>query len=305
MNLQEITHKKFRWLNITEPDQEMVNFLKDNFHFHPLDLEDVLSKTQYPKVDGYQEYLFIILQFPEFETGRRIYRRVELDVFLGKDFLITINSGRLKGLQNFFETCTLDELAREKFMGQNGPFLLYEIIDALLTHVFPVLNQKNELVFRLEEEIFETPETKDMIQEIMVLKRDIINIRRILAPQRSVIVELQQKHPFFIPQEFAIYFDDLLDKKDKIINQLDTIQAYVRVLEQANEALMTRSTNKIIKILTMFSVLMLPLTLITSYYGMNLSLPFQNDPNAINYIHAAMIAVAAAMILVTVKKRWL
>ena len=305
MKFEELKHNGKRWINITEPDGEMVSFLKDNFHFHPLNLDDIVSKVGYPKVDAYQDYLFIILQFPIYESDRRIYRRDELDIFLGHDYLITINSGALTALQNFFETCKLDELAREKFMGRGVPLLLYEIMDSMHDYVFPIINQKNDLIFALEEEIYETPELKDMIQEIMILKRNIINIRRILAPQRPVILELQNKHPAFIPQELNIYFDDVLDKKDKIVNQLDTALDYVEVLEQTNEALINRSTNKVIKVLAIFSVIPLPLQMIINYYGMNVSLPYQNQPHILLYINIALIATGAIMVGILIKKRWL
>ena len=305
MKFEELKHNGYRWINITEPDAEMVNYLKDNFHFHPLNLEDIVSKVGYPKVDAYQDYLFAILQFPVYEKDRRIYKREELDIFFGRDYLITINSGSLQALQNFFETCRLDELAREKFMSRGIPMLLYEIMDSMHDYVFPIINQKNDMIFALEEEIYETPELKDMIQEIMILKRNIINIRRILSPQRSVLVELQNKHPAFIPPEMVIYFDDVLDKKDKIINQLDTAFDYVEVLEQANETLINRSTNKVIKVLAIFSVIPLPLQLIINYYGMNVALPFQTAPHILLYINTALVVTGAVMVGILIKKRWL
>ena len=305
MKISEINYNKQRWINIIEPDQQMVNYLGKNFHFHALDLEDVLSRTQYPKIDAYQDYLFIILQFPLYESGKRIYKRSELDIFFGQDFLITINNGELNPLQNFFETCRADESAREKFTGRGGAMLLYELLDSLLDYVFPIVNQKNEFIFQLEEEIFETPETKDMIQEIMILKRDIINIRRILLPQRSVLIDLQTKHKRFVPEELNIYFDDIIDKKDKLINQLDTALAYVDVLEDANEALITRSSNKILKVLAIFSVIPLPLNMVLNYYGMNVNLPYQNSLHILAYINIALLVMTVVMITVLIKKKWL
>ena len=305
MKFEELKHNGYRWINITEPDAEMVNYLKDNFHFHPLNHEDIVSKVGNPKVDAYQDYLFAILQFPVYEKDRRIYKREELDIFFGRDYLITINSGSLQALQNFFETCRLDELAREKFMSRGIPMLLYEIMDSMHDYVFPIINQKNDMIFALEEEIYETPELKDMIQEIMILKRNIINIRRILSPQRAVLVELQNKHPAFIPPEMVIYFDDVLDKKDKIINQLDTAFDYVEVLEQANETLINRSTNKVVKVLAIFSVIPLPLQLIINYYGMNVALPFQTAPHILLYINTALVVTGAVMVGILIKKRWL
>ena len=305
MKISEINYNDLRWINITGPDQEMVDYLRENFHFHVLDLEDVVSKVQYPKIDAYQEYLFIILQFPLYESHKRIYKRTELDIFFGKDYIITINSGELNPLQNFFETCRADDSAREKFIGRGGAMLLYEILDSLLDYVFPIINQKNDLIFQLEEEIFETPETKDMIQEIMILKRNIINVRRILLPQRSVFADLQTKYKRFVPEELNIYFDDIIDKKDKIINQLDTALAYIDVLEDANEALISRSSNKVLKVLAIFSVIPLPLTILLNYYGMNVNLPFQNNPHILAYINLGLVIMTFTMIAILVKKKWL
>ena len=305
MKISEINYNDLRWINITGPDQEMVDYLRENFHFHVLDMEDVVSKVQYPKIDAYQEYLFIILQFPLYESHKRIYKRTELDIFFGKDYIITINSGELNPLQNFFETCRADDSAREKFIGRGGAMLLYEILDSLLDYVFPIINQKNDLIFQLEEEIFETPETKDMIQEIMILKRNIINVRRILLPQRSVFADLQTKYKRFVPEELNIYFDDIIDKKDKIINQLDTALAYIDVLEDANEALISRSSNKVLKVLAIFSVIPLPLTILLNYYGMNVNLPFQNNPHILAYINLGLVIMTFTMIAILVKKKWL
>ncbi|OGE84278.1 MAG: hypothetical protein A2846_03035 [Candidatus Doudnabacteria bacterium RIFCSPHIGHO2_01_FULL_49_9] len=305
MKLQEIAHEGFRWINITEPDQEMVQHLSDNFKYHPLDLEDVLSKISYPKIDAYQDYLFIILQFPVYEASRRIYKRCELNIFFGQDYLITINRGELSALQNFFDTCRVDELARQKFMRHGVGMLLWEILDSHMDYVFPIINQKNDLIFQLEEEIFEKPELKDMIQEIMILKRNIINLRRILSPQRQVFVDLGGKHPKFITEDLRAYFDDLVDKQDKILSQLDTAQSYVDVLDEANESLITRNTNKVIKTLTIFSIIMMILTAITSYFGMNVGLPFQKEPHVLAYINTMLIAAAGIMLGFFIKRRWL
>ena len=190
-------------------------------------------------------------------------------------------------------------------MGRGPGHLLYEIVDSLMDYVFTIINEKNETIFELEEEIFETSEYNDMIEEIMVLKRNLINIRRILVPQRSVLVDLGNKYKALIGDELRIYFDDLVDKKDKIINQLDTARAYVDVLEQANEALLTRSTNKVIKTLTVFSVIVLPANLLINYYGMNVVTPAQNSPHILFYLNTIFLASFVILFWFFAKKRWL
>jgi magnesium transporter len=234
MQLQELTNNGHRWINITDPDQEMAGYLESHFKFHALDIEDVLSKTTYPKIDVYPNYLFIILQFPVYEPDRHIFKQ---------DYLITINDGHMGALQAFFQKCQTDKHAFQKIMKKGIPMLLWEVLDAHMDYMFPLVNQKNDLIYELEEEIYEKPKLTDMIKEIMTLKRDMINIRRILAPLRSVFLDLGSKHPKFVPEEERAYFDDLVDKQDKILNQLETAQAYVDVLEDANESLISRNTN--------------------------------------------------------------
>lgn len=305
MKREEITHNKLRWINIVTPNQKSLEQLQSEFDFHALDLEDVLSKYQFPKIDAYPDYLFIILQFPVYREKRQMYLRTELDIFFGKNYLITINSGKQNHLQSIFKSVRQNAKTREKFMGRGVALLLYEVVDALFTDLFPVINEKYETIFELEKEIFDTSHHKDMIQEIMILKRNIINIRRILSPQRQVLVNLESKYKKFIPEELGIYYDDVVDKIDKIVNQLDTAGAYADVLEDANENIISRSTNRVIKILTIFSVILLPLTLVTSYYGMNVPLPLQDDAKALFYINAILIALVIVMLWFFARKRWL
>ncbi len=305
MKLQEITYGGYRWINITEPDQDMIQYLSENFKYHPLDLEDVLSKISYPKIDAYQNYLFIILQFPVYEATRRIYKRSELNIFFGHDYLITINNGKLTALQNFFDTCRVDELTRQKFLQHGIGMLLWEVLDSHMDYVFPIINQKNELIFELEEEIYEKPELKDMIQEIMILKRNLINLRRILFPERQIFIDLGSKHPKFITEEIRAYYEDLVDKQDKILSQLDTAKAYVEVLEQANESLISRSINKVIKTLTVFSVIVLPMNLLMNYYAMNIEVPLQHSPHILAILNATFLASTVIMLIIFRKRDWL
>lgn len=282
----------------------MVRYLEENFKFHHLDLEDVLSKTTFPKIDAYDKYIFIIMQFPVYEEARQIYKRSELEIFLGKDYLITINDGGLKTLQDFFQKCKNDETARKQFMKNGMPMLMWEMLDSHMDYLFPIISQKNDLIFDLEEEIYVKPDLKDMVKEVMTLKRDLINIRRILVPQRQVFMDLGSKYPKFLPEDKKVYFDDLVDKQDKIINQLETAQAYVEVLENANESLISRNTNNIVKTLTIFTVITQLPPIIFDYYGMNIALPFAQTPHALTLVNALTLLSVASVIVFFRWKRW-
>ncbi len=304
MKLQELKFKDIKWINITQPDQEMVDYLESNFRFHPLDLEDVLSKTTYPKIDVYSKYLFIILQFPVYEKARHIFKRSELSIFFSKDYLITINDGALSPLTEVFEKCMKDRNLQEEFMEQGVPMLLWEVLDSHMDYVFPILSEKNDLIFDLEEEIYEKPKLTDMIKEIMTVKRDIINIRRILAPQRQVFADLAHRHALFIPAEQNAYFEDLVDKQDKISNQLETSQAYIDLLEDANESLIGRNTNNIVKTLTIFTVITQLPPIIFDYYGMNINLPFQDSSHALTWINLVTLLSVVGIIIYFRRKEW-
>jgi len=305
MKIEKISHGKYRWINISGPDEGIADFLRSEFKAHPLMIEDVLSKSEYPKIDAFDEYLFAILQFPIFNPEKKMYNRTELDILLGRDYIVTINSGKLQPLQQFFERTRTQPKLREKYMGDGVARLFYEIVDSLFDQVFPFVQQKYDVIFRLEEDIFESIELHDAIQDIMILKRDLINIRRIIVPQRDVIHDIELKYKKFIPEELDIYFNDIVDKIDKITNQLETATKYVDVLQDANETIITRNTNRVIKILTIFSVTLLPLTLVTGYYGMNLALPLQNHPNGIYFINGLMLILLFLMLGFFFRKRWL
>ncbi len=304
MKLQEIKQDNLRWINITNPDHEMVEYLEKNFEFHPLALEDVMSKTTFPKIDNYEDHLFIILQFPVYEADRQIFKRSELTAFFGKDYLITVNDGHLAALQNFFQRCHDDKASREKFFKSGIPSLLWEMLDSHMDYVFPLISQKNDLIFELEEEIYEKPKLTDMIKEIMTLKRDVINIRRILSPQRQVFMDLGNKYPKLVPEDQRAYFEGLVDKQDKILNQLETAQAYVDVLEDANESLISRNTNNIVKTLTIFTVITQLPPIIFDYYGMNINLPFQNTSHILTFVNATTLLAVVVVIIYFRVKGW-
>jgi magnesium transporter len=264
----------------------------------------VLSKTTYPKIDVYPNYLFIILQFPVYEPDRHIFKRSEINIFFSQDYLITINDGHMGALQAFFQKCQTDKHAFQKIMKKGIPMLLWEVLDAHMDYMFPLVNQKNDLIYELEEEIYEKPKLTDMIKEIMTLKRDMINIRRILAPLRSVFLDLGSKHPKFVPEEERAYFDDLVDKQDKILNQLETAQAYVDVLEDANESLISRNTNNVVKTLTIFTVITQLPPIIFDYYGMNIALPFAESTHVLALVNAVTLLIVVSVIIYFRARRW-
>ena len=183
LNLDTLEWKGMTWIDIAPPSQSEIDYLAENYHFHPLDLDDTLSRRQRPKIDEYKDYLFIIFHFPIYSKVEKVLISSQISVFIGQDYLITIHKGVLKPLVKLFRECELDEEAREEYLGQGPGFLLYRILDRLVDYCQPILNKVIEGIEDVEDEIFAEPET---IREISRLRRDVIAFRRIIWPMRPL-----------------------------------------------------------------------------------------------------------------------
>jgi len=280
--------------------------LKKKYKFHELDLEDCASENQRPKIDEYGKYLFIVLHFPHFDKRKKAMVTEEVDIFIGQDYLITIHDGVLKPLNGLFDKCGEGIKSKRELMGNGTGFLLYEIIDAMLNDAFGLLDYLSKNTRALEQSVFGTgTEQHDMLKDILILKKDIITMRRIVGPQRTVMAQLEHKNKKFLPENLDIYFDDLVDKVEKIWSSLESMKDLVISLQETNESIISHTTTNVMKVLTIFSVIMLPLTFLTGLYGMNVALPHSEDPRVFLGIVGAMVGVAVVMLSFFKLKRWL
>src|SRR4051794_31883748 len=153
--VEEIDASGLRWLDIETPRPVERAWLEEHFEFHPLDLEDVLSRNQRPKIDEYDDYLFIVLHFPVFDKAVGRLNATELDIFVGPDFLITLPNSPLPPVQYLFERCRSSEEARDTLLGNGSGYLLYKIVDDSFDYCFPILRKIGNKLERIEQEIFE------------------------------------------------------------------------------------------------------------------------------------------------------
>jgi magnesium transporter len=276
--VQKVKFKSFVWIHIPDPTEDDIRYLERKYKFHSLDLEDCLSEHERPKVEEYDDYLFILMHFPILRKRTKHVASDELDFFVGKDFLITVNGNRLDNVSDIFEQCKRSKKARQFFMEKGSGYLLYTIISTLFDDVFPYIDRINADVRQIEHALFENGHNaKDLLYDIMVLKRQIINLRRVILPHRSVMLVLEDKAKYFISESLEIYFDDIVDKIEKLWGNLEASKEFVDSLQETNESIISHTTNNIMKILTVISVILLPLTFITGLYGMNVRLPYATD----------------------------
>jgi magnesium transporter len=296
-HVEVIEHAGLRWINIERPGAVDRAWLEEHFEFHPLDYEDVTSRNQRPKIDEYENYLFIVLNFPVFDKQVGRLNAGELDMFVGPDYLITIPNVPLQPVEYLFESCRTSEDLREQLFSNGPGFLLYKIVDDCFDYCFPMLRKMGNKLDRLEEDIFEG-QGEDVVRDISNAKQEIINFRKIIRPQRSVLRDLERTKQRYLAQDMDIYFDDIVDASERIWDMLENYKEVVEALEETNESVISHRLNNVLRILTAVSVILLPLTLIASIWGMNVRVPGQGNLGAFFIVVGAMLGILIALVIV-------
>jgi len=271
--VQSISEGKLTWIYIEKPTEAEGQYLEERFGFHPLEIDDVLSRAQRPKIDEDDDHLFIVMQFPVFDKENRITRPSEVDVFIGEDYVVTVHcSGDLKPLSRFFRECRIRDESRAAYLGRSSGYLLYHIIDRLVNYCFPILNRITENIDAIEDLIFAeaVPET---VRSISLLRRDLISFRRVVRPQIAVLETLEQEDYPFFKEEQEIYFGDIADHVRKIWDGLEDCKEVVDGLAETSNWLTSHRIQEIMRVLTIITVVLAPLTLLSGIFGMNVYLP--------------------------------
>jgi len=273
LNVRSITERKLTWFYIEKPTSNEVEFLAQRFHFHPLDLDDILSRIQRPKIDEYEDYLFMVLHFPVFDKQNRITRPSEMDIFIGENYVVAVHcSGDLKPLAKFFQECETDKESRERYLGRSSGFLLYHILDRMVNSCFPILDKLTQNIDDIEDIILTKP-VPETVREISLIRRDLISFRRVIHPQIAVIETLEREEYPFFKEDQEIYFGDSADHIRKIWDGLEDCKEVIDGLADTSNWLTSHRIQEIMRILTIVMGVIAPPTLIASIYGMNVPLP--------------------------------
>ena len=304
--VSELAAAGLTWVNAVAPDLETAQALADRFGWHPLDVEDIVSKRQRPKVDDYEDdrYLFAVLHFPVYDKTVQRLNAAELDVFIGQDYLVTIPNRELLPVTRLFARCDGDEEYREQLFAKGSGRLLYEVLDDLFDYCFPILDKIGHKLDRIEDDMFEGA-AEDVVRDISNVKQEIISYRKVIKPERTALRVLERRVDRFLPEELELYFDDINDAVERIWDQLDNYKEVVEALESTNESVISHRQNDVLRLLTLISVTMLPLTLLTGIFGMNVIYPGAATRTAFWVILAALLATLLGMIGFFRWKRWL
>ncbi len=278
--LRQLRIKWITWIDAVNLPPSEIEEVLESFNFHELDVEAVMEPNQRARIDSYDNYMFLTLHFPKYNSTKKLYELNEFHIFLGKNFLITLRDYPGKHLDDIYEKYEKKWDDDEYDIDASSGLILYELIQEMLEKMFRVtLNVRKDIV-NIEKQVFKRA-TSPLVRDILIKKRNIIVLKHMFEPQMSVLIGLENHMKKLFNDEIEAYFEDLEDKMQKIITDIAVLEEQIESIEDAFKSLIDIQTNSIIKFLTIFSAFMLPLTLITSFYGMNIELPYQDKPHII------------------------
>ncbi len=302
--IAELAADGLSWVHVDRPGVVEAAALAERFGFHELDIEDVLSKRQRPKIDEYPDYLFVVLHFPFYDKSVQRLNAAELDVFLGHDFLITLANVELLPVTYLFRRCEEHPERREELFSQGSGYLLYHVLDDLFDYCFPILDKIGTKLDAIEPEIFEG-RSEEVVRDISNAKQEIIAYRKIIKPERATLRLLERHTKRFLPEELELYFDDIVDAAERIDDLLDNYKEVVEALESTNESIISHKQGDVLRVLTVIATIALPLTVIASIFGMNVLFPGEGSRAAFWVVMGIMFAALVSMVGIFRWKRWL
>jgi magnesium transporter len=307
----ELAGDGLTWIHLESPSQDEAQALASRFGWHPLDVEDVMSRRQRPKVDVYADdpvggYLFAVLHFPVYDKSVGRLNAGEIDVFLGPDYLVTLPTVDLRPVSLLFRRVAENDELRHTLFARGSGRLMYEVLDDLYDYCFPILDKIGFKLESIDEEIGEAGQgAKELVRDIHKVKQEIISYRKIIKPQRPTLRQLERQVERFLPEDLELYFDDIVDASERIWDLLDNYKEVVEALEDTNESLISHQQNDILYVLTIFSVVMLPLTFLTGFFGMNVHFPGFDSSAGFWATLGLFLVTIAAMLGFFRWKKWL
>jgi len=289
------------------PPKEDEPILIQTFGFHPLAVDDALQESHVPKVDDWDEYLYLVLHAITFDRsdGGRL-DAIELDVFLGKNYIVTHHDLPIPAVNHIWESCQKDE----RYLSRGTDHVLYRIVDDMVAAYMPVVEEVDEAIETLEDQIFDRP-TPENLSELFKLKRALLQLRRIIAPQREVLNKLARDDYTVIDAKDRIFFRDIYDHLVRLHDINESMRDLVGGAMDTYLSVINNRMNDIMKTLTVITTLFMPLSFLTGFFGMNFFTPVAHPLEswttlaAFGLTLAVMIGTPIGMIFWLKKRGWM
>jgi magnesium transporter len=291
------------WVDLAGPTPEELTVLTDDFHFHPLAVEDAVAQVHQPKVESYNGYLYLILHGIDYRKSQTAFATHDTDFFLGSNYLVTIHDGQMRSVAAVREVCQRNE----HVLAEGPAALMHRIVDQMMDNYRPEVEELEKWLDEIETQVFESPH-QNIVREILAVKRDVIGLRHIALPQRDAIGRLARREFPIITDEIAMRFRDVYDKLVRISDEALIFQDRVTSILDAHLSNVSYRLNEVMKVLTVITVIFMPLTLVAGLYGMNMKLPLvatQDDPRPFWWIIGGMAVAVGGMLAYFRKRHWI
>lgn len=305
-SMQTIQYKKITWVNIINPNRRMVSRLAQEYPFHPLHLEDCISKAQFPKIETSDEdkYLFLLLRLPRIDENTGKITINQICFFLGKDYLVTIHEDAADKISNIFNDCSQNTEQKAAYMNNSSAHLLYMIVDHLTDELSPILRSILKEVDETEDIVFD--DKASGVYKIGQLRQKIIKLRRVIGPLRSLLADMVIRINKFTSRNLSVYFEDITHRVERTWETLEEARETVEIYKDADFIISTEKTNRILSVLTIIFTLTIPATVIGTLYGMNVKLPGGLSSNIWTFWggYTTFIVILIVAIVPTIIMNW-
>ncbi len=291
------------WVDLAAPTPDELSLLSDVFHFHPLAVEDAVAEVHHPKIEAYDNYLYLILHGIDYRKSQTAFATHDTDFFLGSNYLVTIHDGQMRSVASVRDVCSRNE----HVLAEGPAALMHRIIDRMVDNYRPEVEELEKWLNELESEVFADPRPR-LIREILDVKRDVTGLRRIALPQRDALGRLARREFPMISDELAYRFRDVYDSLVRIADEALIFQDRVTSILEAHLSFASHRLNEVMKVLTVITVIFMPLTLVAGIYGMNLKLPLVatiDDPRPFWWIVGGMLAAVGLMLAAFRRRGWI
>lgn len=306
MTTRIIEHPQVTWTDIINPTEAEIASLGSHYpQFHPLNLHDCLTEFEFPKLDPHDDYIFIVLHLPYYDGDERVSRRSEVDIFVAQGVFVTVHEGNLRQLTELFDTIENDQDLQDVLMRRGSAYFLHEVVQRLVGKCYPMLQRVNENIRHIEDNLFKD-DTQHILREVAVTRRNVIALRHILRPQVDVTQMLASGDWDFIQRELNFYWGDIGDQLMHLRAMLDEQFEVITSLSDTIDTLAAHRLDEVLRVLTIITLLTVPLTVLSTIFGMNFDFPYNTwHLPAFLLINLVGVVLTILVIVYLRRRRWL
>jgi len=288
------------WVDLDNPSDEEAYVLTSDFKFHPLIIEDVIIETELPKLDVFENYLFLVFHTVYYKSEGELGTK-EIDLFFGRNYVVTVHTDDFPVLRSIRSRCLRDE----RVLSRGSDFTMHTILDYIVDEFVEVRKSVQKYIDNLEEEIFSEQAEPAILKRIFELKEDIAALTRMASAQRQILARFSRGEYRLVGEDSIVYFRDIYDHLNGIVESAQNFNDILSNILSVYLSMASNKTNDIMKTLTIFTVILLPLSVISGIYGMNLDFPEKSIPGSYFMVLGLMAAIIISLLFYFKKKEWL